>query len=225
MLENLLILLEGDYIRAQIEVKLADINSSSELSLTFSDNLYNDIKDLLSQGSWSLGRKEIFIATDFDFNNVDIFSVNVTNTNSVFTLSSEILVPRYFEANNENIDLCTAVIVPPSYMKVIFDQEDDIIENGLIVKDDGFNKLRYCNIKDISVIIVDGISYSDFVLKKDEGIIVWNKINDIAGKYFSVAYTYFVPTALLYTNLSYLYEITGYDINALLPVNLKTKNL
>lgn len=223
MLENLLTLLEGDYIRAQIEVKLADINSSSELSLTFSDNLYNEIKDLLSQGSWSLGRKEIFIATDFDFNNIDIFSVNVTNTNSVFTLSSEIPVSRYLEANNENIDLCTAVIVPPSYMKVIFDQEDDIIENGLIVKDDGFNKLQYCNIKDISAVIVDGISYSDFVLKKDEGIIVWNKINDIAGKYFSVAYTYSVPTALLYTNLSYLYEITGYDINALLPVNLKTK--
>ena len=225
-LENIISLLESEALRDIIESELDKVNTMYHFQLTYSDALYDEIKELLSQGSWSLGQKEIYIATGFDFNNSDTFSVTVSNVTSVFSLSSEIQLPRYLTVNGEQSDLCTYVIKPPSNMRVTFEAEDDVIENGLIIEADGFCKLKYSNVKEINALVVNGIAYHDYTLIPDEGIIVWDNVDNaenFVGSYFSVAYTYKVPTSLVYTNLTYLYELVGYNVDTLLPVSLKTK--
>lgn len=223
---NVLSMITNDASRSTIENAVSVINTAYNFRLSYSDTLYDDISELLSQGYWSLGRKEIFIATAFDFQNSESFSVDIDVISSVFALSSDIQLQRYFEANGVTLDLCSYIIVPPEYMKVEFSSEDDVIENGLIVKNDGFNKLQYSNIKEIQALVVNGITYTDYTLLPDEGIIVWNNIDnvaDLAGSSFSIAYSYKVPTSLLYVNLSYLYDMVGYSIETLLPIELKTK--
>lgn len=223
---DILTMISKGSLRSKIEKAIDDINNKYNFRFTYSDTLYDTINELLSQGNWSLGRKEIFIASAFDFQNSDTFSTDVSAINSVFTISSSIQLPRNFEVNGELIDLCKYIIIPPDYMKVEFNAENDIIENGLVIESDGFNKLEYSNIKEVQALIVDGVSYFDYTLLPEEGIIVWNnldKVPELAGSSFSIAYSYKVPTNLLYINLSYLYDMVGYNVSTLLPVSLKTK--
>ena len=222
-LQSILTLLDNDEKKESLEDVILQVNEKYNLKLDISSQLYDDITELLSQGYWSLGQKELFLSTDFDFNNTDSFAVDVNSVNSTFIISSEVELQRNFEVNDSIVDLCCYVIRPPSFMTVKFDSEDDVIENGLIVKEDGFNKLKYSNIKKIDVLLIDGVNYNDYTLLADEGIIVWNNVNDLIGHYFSVAYTYKVPTGLAYTNLSYMYDKIGHNIEAFIPVELTTK--
>ena len=222
-LQDILKLLNNNELNETVENAVLAVNDAHNLNLSFSEQLYDEITELLSQGYWSLGKKELFLSTDFNFNNSDSFVVNVNSVNSTFMISSEIELQRNFDINGETVDLCCYVIQPPSFMKIKFDDKDDIIENGLIIKEDGFNKLKYSNIEKIDTLIINGESYVNYTLLADEGIIVWNDIGNLAGSYFSVAYTYKVPTGLAYTNLSYMYNKIGHDIDAFLPVNLATK--
>lgn len=221
-LQNLLLRLQQNELRNEIETALHHIQETYDVTLSYSDHLESDIIHLLTQGSWSLGRKEIFLATNFDFHNDEVFKVTVTSLAPVFYITNSISLDRYINNGADTFDLCTFTIKSPEGTNVIFETQDDIIENG-IVKEDGFNKLKYSNILEVQTVIVNGNTYSDYTLLDKEGIIIWNNVKNVAGEYFSIAYSYKVPTALVYTNLSYLYDIVGYNVDTLLPVNVKTK--
>lgn len=222
-LQSVLELINDNESGENLEQLVSEINETYDLNFIVSDQLYNDITELLSQGFWSLGKKELFLSTNFNFNNSNSFVTNVSSVNSTFVIASEVKLPRNFDTDNETIDLCCYVIKPPSFMNVKFDEEDDVIENGLIIKEDGFNKLKYSNIKNIETLIIDGVSYSNYTLLADEGIIIWNNVSNLVGSYFSVAYTYKVPTGLAYTNLSYMYDKVGHNVDAFLPIDLTIK--
>lgn len=222
-LQELLLRLQQGELRDKTEATLRHVQETYGVTLSYSDRLADDITHILTQGSWSLGRKEIFLATNFDFHNSEAFKVTVTSLAPVFYITNSVSLDRYISNGTDTFDLCTFAIKPPEGINVIFETQDDIIENGLMVKEDGFNKLKYSNILEVQTVIVNGIVYSNYTLLDKEGIIVWNNVNNIAGEYFSIAYSYKVPTALVYTNLSYLYDIVGYNVDTLLPVNVRTK--
>lgn len=226
-LETILTLIERDSLRSTIEDALADINTLYKYQLLYTDSLFDQVRELLYQGNWSLGSsKELCFSANFDFYNSDVFAVTKNTVDSAYILSSEIALPRTMSINNELIDICSYVITPPSYMKVVYGAEDDIIENGLKVKDDGFNKLRFSNVIEVIKVTINGFDYYDYDVLHDEGIIVWTKISDLRqldDVDLSIAYKYKVPTGLVYTNLSYLYDKVGYNVDTMVPVELKTK--
>lgn len=220
-LRNLIKLINAG-VSSAIDNALSTIKEVYGKTYKNSDNLLTEIQDTLTQGSWSLGRKEIQLTAMFDTQTSEAFATNVQSISPVFNLSNEIQLLRYITIGEEQIDLCTCVIKPPSYLKVVYDKQDDIIENNLIVESDGFYKLKYSNIVSVQQVVVNKEVYYNYDILPEEGIIVW-KDRSIIGQYFSIAYTYKVPTSLMYTDLSHLYDKINYNTDALIPVALKSK--
>ena len=232
-IKSIVSLVETGASRSKIEAALKELGSIYGINISYSAQLMSRLEELLSSGNWSLGQKEIYLATDFDFNNSNTYDTSVSSVNQVFSISNEIDLPATMSIGDGEVNLSEYIVVPPSNMKVIFGKVDDIIENGLIVNEDGFNKLKYSNISKIQVLYVNGKEYNNYTLLKEEGIIVWNDVaelmtrlddeNNIVGEFFSVAYEYNIPTSIKYNNLSYLYDMISYTVDAYLPVNLVSK--
>lgn len=210
-----------------VAAALSELNDIYDTNIEYSNSLYARLTELLNDGYWSLGQKELYFAADLDFNNTQNYGTSISATSPIFSLSNEISLDRTLEINGESIDLAEYIITPPDNMTVLYDETGENIENGLIVSADGFNKLKFSNITDIEVVYVNGSVYSDYTLLKDEGIIVWNDIdgtaNPIIGKFFSLSYHYKIPTGLKYKSLSSLYGMISYTVDAYLPVEISSK--
>lgn len=232
-IRDIISMVESKTSRNKIEAALSELNSIYGINIAYSAQLVSRLEELLNEGVWSLGQKEIYIATDFDFNNANTYGASVSSVSPVFSISNEIDLPRAIDLNGESVDIAEYIITPPNNMKVVFGSFDDTIENGLIVNEDGFNKLKYSNVSRIQALYVNGTEYNNYTLLKEEGIIVWNDVvelmtrldddNNIVGEFFAVAYEYNIPTSIRYNDLSYLYSMISYTVDAYLPIDVSSK--
>lgn len=223
-LENVVSLFENSALQNVIELALAEIANNYGLVISYGDTTLVNIKEMLDGGAWSLGLKDIYITTDTNLDTASVVNVDITTTEQIMFLSSDIPIERTMTVEDKETDLCRYVIKPPSYMTVVYGATDSCIENNNVIKEDGFNKLEFANVIPENITVqVNGINYNDFFLLPDEGIIVWNDVSDIIGMTFTIAYYYKVPTSLSYRTLSYLYNKVSSEVDAYLPVKLNTK--
>ena len=232
-IKSILSLLESGTSRSKVEAALSDLNSIYGINIAYSAQLDTRLREILNDGIWSLGQKEIYIATDFDFNNSNTYDASVSSVSTVFSISNEIDLPETMTVGDGEVNLSEYIVTPPSNMKVIFGKTGEEIENNLIVNEDGFNKLKYSNVSRIQALYVNGVEYNNYTLLKEEGIIVWNDVtelmkredddNNIVGEFFQVAYEYGIPTSIKYNDLSYLYDMISYTVEAYLPVEVVSK--
>lgn len=179
--------------------------------------------DLLN---WSLGRKKIAIKTPIDLVNTENYELTDID------MSNDVLLSRYIELEKsyklgDNREIFTnRYMVIPEDGKVLYERYSDnqntnlIIQEELIMEEDGFTKLAYSNIDELLYIgfsPYSGINeevISDYMLLKDEGIILWtNKQYIDAAKKVYLRYTIKNPIAILLDE-DYLYKAIGYNVDA-----------
>lgn len=216
---------ENNTLRSEIIAKLQELNKIYGINIEYSDSLVARLNELLGEGYWSLGQKELFITTGFDFGNSNSYGVAVNSISQMFSISNEIALNRHMTLGESEVDIAQYIIEPPSNMTVIYGETEETVEQAenLIVNEDGFNKLKYSNIANIQAVYVDGREYNNYTVLKEEGIIVWNDVREIAGLFFAVAYEYRIPTGLRYNDLSYLYDMVSYTVDAYIPVEVVSR--
>lgn len=165
--------------------------------------------------NWSLGRKTIQVELDIEPDNAENYDLDLDAISQRFMLSNHIELDRYYEVDNQMVDLAEYVITPPADMRIVYNIERNNPET-IIAEEDGFNKLHYSNVHSIiSIKKANGTSIpeSDYELLHDEGIIAWNN-SDLIGEKITIEYRYKVPQYLTFINPERLYELAGYNVDA-----------
>jgi hypothetical protein len=172
--------------------------------------------------TWALGKDYTGFRVEctLNYTNSKSYSITVANLSESFTLANSIrLKPRYVQ-DNETYELARFLITPPSSMKVVYEQTD--VEEKIIVEKDGFNKLYFSNVQKILSIKVDNVTLktSDYSLIQEPGVILWNT-DQYVGKQAVIQYEYLNPTYLEFKDISSLYELIGYSVDAYKPINVR----
>lgn len=169
---------------------------------------------------WSLGRKEygITIKADTDLDNIAGYMSEEQKINDYFIVSTQIPLRDTFTENGEEQEYARYIIEPPEGMEVDYTSEN--CGQDLVVEEDGFNKLWYAMVPHIDEVHCgkDIIPADKYSVISDGGIIVWNT-NEYTGKTVSIYYTYNKPISLTYTSIDALYDLIGYNIEALTLMN------
>ena len=230
-LKNILSYIENEVEKKKIDEELKYIQDTYGIVLQNTVELSARIEELLNDGNWSLGQKELYITTDFDFKNTKTYSSNANTNNKLFSISNEIELDDKVIINDVEHDIAEYILIPPANMEVIYsDEEREALDIGF-VELDGFNKLTYSNVTEIIELYINSNVNTNFSVLYNEGIIIWNDIAEvtkkdngkIGGKEFSVHYKYKVPIGLRYKDLSYMYDMINYATDAYLPVEVKSK--
>lgn len=171
--------------------------------------------------NWSLGNNHrgIQIKYDLDYSNTDIYQIIIDNLNESFTVSNTMDLKEIYTQNAQAYEIARYIIQPPDDMMITYSIE--AVQENIIPERDGFNKLYYSNVRKILSVEIDGqkIPEQDFSLIEEAGIIIWKK--DYFGRKASIMYEYRKPRSLEFKDLSSLYEIVGYSIDAYAPINAK----
>lgn len=169
---------------------------------------------------WSLGTKEygITIEVGSDLDNITSYMSEEQKINNYFIVSTQIPLKDTFTQNDETYEYARYIIEPPEGMEI--DYEPEICGQDLIAEEDGFNKLWYAMVSHIDEIRCgdDIIPPSQYSLINEGGILVWNT-DSYTGKVVHVYYTYNKPVALSYASVDALYDLIGYNIEALTLMN------
>ena len=169
---------------------------------------------------WSLGQKEygITIEVGSDLDNITSYMSEEQKINDYFIVSTQIPLKDGFSLNGESYEYARYLIEPPEGMEV--DYTTEICGQDLVAEEDGFNKLWYAMIPHIDEIRCgdDIVPPSKYSVISEGGILIWNT-SEYTGKTVHVYYTYGKPTALSYTSIDALYELIGYNIEALTLMN------
>jgi len=169
--------------------------------------------------SWSLGQKEygIVIRVNFDLENVTSYESEEQKVNDYYIVATKIQLKDTF---GEDSDYACYIVEPPDGMEVNY--ESHYTEDGEphTVKEDGFNKLYYAMVLHIDKIEHEGsiIPPDEYSVISDGGILVWNT-DKYVGEDVRVYYTFNKPVSLEYTSVDALYDIIGYNIEALTLMN------
>ena len=171
--------------------------------------------------NWSLGKNHrgIQVKYDLDYSNMDIYQIVIDNLNESFTVSNTMNLKEIYAQNGQTYEIARYIIQPPDDMMITYSIE--IVQENIIPERDGFNKLYYSNVRKILSVEIDGqkIPEQDYSLVEKAGIIIWKK--DYSGRKASIMYEYRKPKSLEFKDLSSLYEIVGYSIDAYAPINTK----
>lgn len=212
--------------------------SDIKYSVRFDDSINTDasFETLLP---WSLGLRNIAIKTPIDLSNTENYEI------SEIEISDDVLLNRYVElknsykiSNNNEIFTNRYMIIPPANCEVLYERYSDsqnpnlIVQEEMIMEEDGFTKLMYSNIDEI---LYTGFSpfagqnvidVKDYQILKDEGIIVWTNKNYIdAARKVYIRYTIKNPIAILLSE-DELYKAIGYNVDAYDEINrLKLTNI
>lgn len=181
---------------------------------------WNEMGDM-QLANWSLNQKEdgIRIEAKFDYDNLKNYSVSTKTIQEYFAVSNEITLEKTYKIEDMKYDLAQYIIETPDTMYIDYTLDDYTEES--FISNSGFNKLRYSNIDSINQILTEdgsNLPESAYSLLSKEGIIVWNDL-DIAGMGIIIVYTFKRPRCLRYKDISSLYEIVGYDVNAYSAIN------
>lgn len=238
-LKNILMYIDNKEEKKKIDDELEYIQRIYGVVLQNTVELYSRITELLNDGNWTLGQKEIYMTTGFDFKNSESYSSNANTSFKLFSIANEIQLDSKITINESEANIAEYIVVPPPEMEVIYGTEVEHVENGKLVEVDGFNKLDFSNISEIETVYVDSEIISDdkYTILYKEGIIIWNDIaemitiqkneettkDELIGKPFYIAYKYKPPVGLRYKDLSYMYDMINYAIEAYLPIDIKSK--
>lgn len=183
-----------------------------------------------NNNDWSVGKKRltIILKDAKDYNMVNRVITESINLGSTITLKD-----IYTDVNKEQVELAQYIIdttdkeYTVSYKYDINDIAYDKAE-FIVIKNDGFNKLKYSNIVGIKY-IGEEISNNDssllsipedkYKLNQESGIIEWLDSELInSGKRLYVLYSIKKPVAIKF-NLDYLYKKIQYPISAYSKIN------
>ena len=205
--------------------EVTPFESSMPYEVKFTTSLDSDksFNDLLN---WSLGHKDIAIKTPINLHNTENYEI------SEVEISDEVLLSRYIELKksyriNDNTEIFTnRYMIVPEEGEVLYEKYSDnqnanlLIQEELIMEEDGFTKLAYSNIDELLYIGFTPYSgsneeqISDYMLLKDEGIMLWtNKQYIDAARKVYIRYTIKNPIAILIDEDS-LYKAIGYNVDA-----------
>lgn len=205
----------------QVEPFESNVKYEVKFSSTIeSDNSFDDLLN------WSVGLKDIAIKTPIDLSNTENYDM------SELEVTDEVLLSRYIElqksykiGDNREVFTNRYMIIPESGT-VLYERYSDnqnqslIVQEEIIMEEDGFTKLAYSNIDEI---LYTGFSpytganellVKDFELLKDEGIMLWtNKDYINASRKVYLRYTIKNPIAILLDE-DLLYKAIGYNVDA-----------
>jgi hypothetical protein len=172
--------------------------------------------------AWALGSNydDILASYALDFTNESAYQLTVQNLNESFTLSNTIELKSHYTSDGKDYELARYIITPPENMRITYTTES--AKENIIIEEDGFNKLYYSNVSGILSITADGrkLADEDFSLLEEAGIVAWKR-KDLTGKTAAIVYEYRCPKTIEFKDLSYLYEMIGYSIDAYEPLNEK----
>lgn len=205
--------------------EVTPFESSVSYDVKFSTDLDSDksFDDLLN---WSLGRKDIAIKTPINLHNTENYEI------SELEISDDVLLSRHIELKksykiNENTEIFTnRYMIIPEEGEVLYERYSDnqnanlIIQEELIMEEDGFTKLAYSNIDEILYIGFSPYTgsneeqFKDYTLLKEEGIMLWtNKSYIDAARKVYIRYSIKNPIAIVLDEDS-LYKAIGYNVDA-----------
>lgn len=170
---------------------------------------------------WSLGENHLGlrIAYDFEFGNDASYQLDINNLNESFTLSNNIELEDAYLVNGEKLELARYILTPPDDMKISYEKDAGVEE--AYIEEDGFNKLWYSNISEIIDINCGGkkLPESTYTLLKEPGIITWKLGKEYIGQKVKITYRYLRPKKIEFKDISSLYEIIGYPVEAYEIIN------
>lgn len=205
--------------------QVTPFSAEFEYDVKFCTDLDSDksFEELLN---WSLGRKKIAIKTPIDLSNTENYEISDIEINENVLLSRYIELKKSYKLGNNREIFTNRYMVIPEDGKVLYEKYSDnqnenlIIQEELIMEEDGFTKLAYSNIDELLYIGFSPYSGSnvenikDYKILKDEGIMLWTnkKYIEAARKVF-VRYSIKNPIAILLDE-DYLYKAIGYNVDA-----------
>lgn len=210
--------------------EVAPYDSNTKCDVRF-DNSISDVSfsDLLN---WTIGMKNIAIKTPMDLSNTQYYEIEEIDISDDVALSRHVEIKSSYKlSNNNEIFTNRYMIIPPANCEVLYDRYSDsqnsnlIIQEEVIMEEDGFTKLMYSNIDTLLYVGFSPysgsnvIEFNDFNLLKDEGIITWtNQAYINAVKKVYLRYTIKNPVAILLGE-DELYKSVGYNIDAYEEIN------
>lgn len=189
-------------------------NTKADVKFTYIGNNGVTYRD------WALGANHngIHAEYDFSFGNTDAYVLDIGNINETFTLANNIKLAAKYEKDGTSYELAEFLITPPDDMKISYKSE--VVSEKLYVEEDGFNKLHYSNINEIVSVTINGaaVPAANYRLIEDAGIIVWTNMKDNVGAEATIIYRFSRPDSLEFKDLSSLYELVGYSVDAYEPL-------
>lgn len=188
---------------------------------SISDCTFNDLL------SWSLGMKNIAIKTPMDLSNTEHYQISEIEIEDEVLLSRNIELKKSYKiSNNNEIFTNRYMVIPPKGCEVLYERYSEtenpnlIIQEEVIMEEDGFTKLLYSNIDTLLYIGFspysgqNTIDFNDFTLLKDEGIITWtNQAYITSARKVYLRYTIKNPIAIILSE-DELYKSIGYNVDA-----------
>lgn len=183
----------------------------------------NSFDDLLN---WSLGHKDVAIKTPIDLNNTENYEISELDISDEVLLSRHIELKKSYKISNNREIFTNRYMVIPEEGQVLYERYSDnqnanlIVQEEVIMEEDGFTKLAYSNIDELLYIGFspysgsNEIQINDYMLLKDEGIMLWTNKNYIdAARKVYLRYTIKNPVAILLDE-DLLYKAIGYNVDA-----------
>lgn len=205
----------------QVEPFESNVKYEVKFSSTIeSDNSFDDLLN------WSIGLKDVAIKTPIDLSNTENYEISELEVTDEVLLSRHIELQKSYKIGDNREVFTNRYMIIPESGTVLYERYSDnqnqslIVQEEIIMEEDGFTKLAYSNIDEI---LYTGFSpYSgsnellvkDFELLKDEGIILWtNKDYINASRKVYLRYTIKNPIAILLDE-DLLYKAIGYNVDA-----------
>lgn len=199
----------------------ANVPYNVKFSNSLQDN--NSFDDLLN---WTLGHKDIAIKTPIDLNNTENYEITELEITDDVLLSRHIDLQKSYKINDNREIFTNRYMIIPEEGTVLYERYSDnqnanlIIQEEVIMEEDGFTKLAYSNIDELLYIGfspysgVNEIQINDYMLLKDEGIMLWtNKSYIDAARKVYLRYTIKNPVAIILDE-DLLYKAIGYNVDA-----------
>ncbi len=184
--------------------------------------------------NWTTDRTEKIQVKVSDFGNItkDAIYSDKLNINPSFYLSNTISLRGLRDDKNNILDLGLYNVTAPNNIDIEYSDPIEFCQStypdggSLRIEDDGFNKLKYANIVRIEKIVMADNSIlpvGNYRLLSEPGIIIWNVPDSLRGRAISeIVYTYKQAEALRYKDINSLYDLVGYEIDAMEHVNSRT---
>lgn len=205
------------------EVNPFDANVPYDVKFSNSLQDNNSFDDLLN---WTLGHKDIAIKTPIDLNNTENYEITELEITDDVLLSRHIDLQKSYKINDNREIFTNRYMIIPEEGTVLYERYSDnqnanlIIQEEVIMEEDGFTKLAYSNIDELLYIGfspysgVNEIQLNDYMLLKDEGIMLWtNKSYIDAARKVYLRYTIKNPVAIILDE-DLLYKAIGYNVDA-----------
>lgn len=174
--------------------------------------------------NWSLGidSNGLEIQTKLDSNNKSSWQITVSNINNKYILANEVVLDNKYLIDNEYHDLSEFMIEAETGIDVNYEQQKNLSET-FVVTDTLITKLKYSNLKDVTLYIGGAKITTGFVIMANEGLIIWNT-DTYKDSTVNATYILNKPVSFSY-NKEYedkLYDLITFSVDAYKLIESKT---